>query len=377
MTPALQDGDAGVERVREIAPHFAISGRWHRAAPHGSGHIHDTFVAEYDVAGTRTRFLHQRINTGVFRDPEGLMQNVERVTNHLRAALERAAAADVERRCLRVIPTREGRPLYVDGAGDSWRTYAFVEAAHSCDTLAHPAQAYRAASAFGAFLSELADLDPGTLVETIPGFHDLDGRITALEDALRADACGRAAGVDPEIGRAREVHVRVARELAVRDFEAAPRRVVHNDCKINNVLFDDASGEALCVIDLDTVMEGSVLCDFGDLVRTAACPAAEDERDLSKVRFDAELFRALASGFVSGAGPLLTAAERRLLPLAGAVLTLENAIRFLTDHLRGDVYFRTQHTGHNLERCRAQLRLLEHLLDALADLDRIVEDAGG
>jgi Ser/Thr protein kinase RdoA (MazF antagonist) len=146
---------------------------------------------------------------------------------------------------------------------------------------------------------------------------------------------------------------------------------VHNDCKINNVLFDDASGEGLCVIDLDTVMPGSVLCDFGDLVRTAACPASEDETNLSRVRFDLALFRELVRGYRRGAGSLLTPAELRLLPLAGPALALENALRFLTDHLEGDVYFKTRRPGHNLERCRSQLRLLDHMLDALADADAI------
>ena len=362
------------ERVRAIAPHFAIAGELRRAAPHGSGHIHETFVAEYEGAGAVRRFLHQRLNTNIFRDAEGLMRNVVRVTDHLRAALLRRGAADPERRCLRVVPTRGGDPLHVDARGETWRTYVLVEGAHSVDNCQRPEQAFQAARAFGAFAADLADLDAKTLVEIIPGFHDLSARAAALERALRADASRRASDVGPEIERSRTQLARVKRALDARGAAGAPRRVVHNDCKINNVLFDDASGEGLCVIDLDTVMPGSVLCDFGDLVRTAACPTPEDETDLSRVRFDLALFRELARGYRSGAGLLLTPAELRLLPLAGPMLTLENALRFLTDHLEGDVYFRTRRPGHNLDRCRAQLRLLDHMLDALEEADRIVAD---
>jgi Ser/Thr protein kinase RdoA (MazF antagonist) len=263
----------------------------------------------------------------------------------------------------------------VDAQGNAWRTYAVIEGAHSIDYCRCPEQAFQAARAFGAFAADLADLDADTLVETLPHFHDLTARAAALEDALRADSRRRAPGVSPEIDRVRAQLARVQRELGARRATSAPRRVVHNDCKINNVLFDDASGEGLCVIDLDTVMAGSVLCDFGDLVRTAACPAPEDETDLSRMRFDLALFRELARGYRSGAGALLTSAELRLLPLAGPALALENAVRFLTDHLEGDVYFRTRRPSHNLDRCRAQLRLLAHMLDTLGDADRIVAEA--
>jgi hypothetical protein len=363
------------ERLGDIAPHFAIAGELRRATPHGSGYIHDTFVAEYSSGGTPSRFLHQRLNTEIFRDAEGLMRNVVRVTDHLRASLLRRGAADPERRCLRVVPTREGRPLYVDPRGETWRTYVLIEGAHSIDSCERPEQAFQAARAFGTFAADLADLDAATLVETLPGFHDLPGRAAAFERTLRTDALGRASDAGAEAETLRTQCARVRRELELRGAAAAPRRVVHNDCKINNVLFDDASGEGLCVIDLDTVMPGSVLCDFGDLVRTATCPTPEDETDLSRVRFDLDLFRALAGGYRSGMGPLLTPAELRLLPVAGPALTLENALRFLTDHLEGDVYFRTQRPGHNLDRCRTQLRLLDHMLDALGEADAIVSDA--
>jgi hypothetical protein len=262
------------ERVREIAPHFAIAGELRCVTPHGSGHIHDTFVAEYESEGALRRFLHQRLNTQIFRDAAGLMRNVVRVTDHLRAALVRRGAADPERRCLRVVPTLEGSPSHVDARGETWRTYVLIEDAHSIDGCQRPEQAFQAARAFGAFAADLADLDAGALVETLPGFHDLSARAAAFERALRADALRRASGVGAEAERARAQCASVQRELSAREAAAAPRRVVHNDCKINNVLFDDASGEGLCVIDLDTVMPGSVLCDFGDLVRTAACPTS-------------------------------------------------------------------------------------------------------
>ncbi|MDH3519286.1 MAG: aminoglycoside phosphotransferase family protein [Myxococcales bacterium] len=362
------------KRAAQLARPFEIPGTLCSVAALGSGHIHDTFLAEYEHRGKRTRFVHQRLNTRIFRDPAGLMQNVVRVTEHLRSALRARGSAEVERRCLRVIHCADGRPFHVDAEEGVWRTTGYVERAHSVDSVDRPERAGEAARAFGAFAADLADLDPAEVLETLPGFHALEGRIAALEEAARADPRGRAAGVGPELRQLRAARATVARELDARSFARAPRRVVHNDCKINNVLFDDASGEGICVIDLDTVMEGTLLCDFGDLVRSAAGPAPEDEPDLSRVRFDLALFRALARGYRAGVGSLLTPTERRLLAIAGPALTLENAARFLTDHLRGDVYFRIHRPEHNLDRCRAQLRLLDHMLASLDAADRIVDE---
>jgi Ser/Thr protein kinase RdoA (MazF antagonist) len=361
--------------MRSLAERFRIEGEFLGARAHGSGHIHDTFVAEYRTGGAPRRYLFQRLNTRVFRDPVGLCDNAVRISDHLNRKLAERDVRDRGRRCLAVIRTRDGRPLCIDDEGLYWRAFHFIEGVRTCDTVEEPAQAYQAARCFGEFAADLVDLPGPPLAVTIPDFHDLAKRFGQLRDAARADSRGRAAAVGAEIESASRWYGRLERALAEASFSALPRRLVHNDCKLNNVLLDAETGEGLCVIDLDTVMDGSVLCDFGELVRSGTCRSPEDERDLASMAFDLELFAALAAGYLAGAADLLTRAERRILPLAGPALTLENALRFLADHLSGDVYFRIHREGHNLDRARAQLRLLELMMERLQDARRAVEAA--
>jgi hypothetical protein len=348
--------------ARSLGPFFGLPGPCRGVARLGSGHIHDTFVARYGPDAS-TRYVHQRLNTNVFQDPEALMANLVRVTEHVRAALARRGAPDPERSCLRLVATRTGAFHHVDEARGLWRTFRYIEGTHSLDVATSPQQAFEAARLFGGFVELLADLDPAELAETIPHFHDLDWRCAGLEAAQRDDPLGRAASVGPELEAYRLAHARLTESLAREAADPLPRRVVHNDCKLNNVLLDEASGRAVCVIDLDTVMAGTLLCDFGDLVRTATCPAPEDTRELANLRVDLGLFEALARGYVAGARPVLQQNELRLLPWAGPLLTLETGLRFLTDHVCGDVYFRVRRPDQNLDRARAQLRLLELLLE--------------
>ena len=374
---ALREGASSrtAPDLRALGGRFEIEGSFVAGEPHGSGHIHDTFAATWNDVGRRVRFVHQRLNTHVFRDPQGVMQNLERVTDHVRASLAREGVRELERRCLALVPTREGRSFYSDDEGRVWRTFRFIEGARTHDTPESPAVAFEAARAFADFVARLADLDPRELAVTIPRFHDLAKRFADLESARRSDATGRAAAVGCELDAASRDFERLARELEREGALALPRRAVHNDCKINNVMLDAATGEAVCVIDLDTVMEGTVLFDFGDLVRTAACPSAEDAVDLAAMRFDLGLFEALARGTLAGGAGFLTEAEILALPLAGRLLALENAIRFLTDHLEGDRYFRIHREGHNLDRARAQLRLVELMGEAADATRRIVAQA--
>ena len=344
------------------------------AEPLGRGHIHHTFRARCrDASGARAHYVAQQINRAVFRDAQALERNLARVTDHLWRALRARGVADPERRALRPVRSPAGRSLQETASGDAWRVFQFVERSHAIDTPDSPAQAERAARAFGGFVADLADLDPACLDETIPRFHDLAGRRDALVAAAGRDAAARAREVARELDAALRASERVLRALAQAPT-ALPQRIVHNDCKLNNLLFDDDSGEPLCVVDLDTVMPGTVLFDFGELARTGACRAAEDERDLARVTLDAALFRALATGFVAGARGLLTSDEIRALALAGPLMALENGVRFLTDHLDGDVYFRIARPGHNLDRARAQLRLADEMLRAEREL-RAVFDA--
>jgi hypothetical protein len=344
--------------LREVAEAFALPGRWLRSSPFGSGHINTTVLAEVETPRGVRGFVQQRINRAVFREPAQVMENFARVVAHQRRALERDGVRDLERRVLTLLPARSGALHYVDSRGDTWRCVAQIAGAHGVDVASSPAEARAAAFAFGRFLAQLSDLPPPRLHETIPRFHDGRLRLEQLEAAVRADAAGRLAGCRAE------VELALAREPLVARFEALKRSgevrecVAHNDTKLNNVLLDDASGEGLCVIDLDTVMPGCALTDFGDLARSASTRAAEDERDLARVRVETDLFAALADGFVCGAGASLGAAERAALPFGALLMTYVIGIRFLADHLRGDDYFRVQRAGHNLDRARTQLALV-------------------
>jgi hypothetical protein len=361
------------ELARSFGMWFDLPGECTAVAALKRGHIHDTLVGTWRTPDGARRVVLQRVNTHVFRAPDVLMETWLRVTEHVRAALVRAGEPDVERRCLRAIRTRAGGLLHADAHGALWRAFPFIEGARSFDVPDGPARAEEAARAFGAFAAQLADLDPATVPESIPHFHDFPHRLAAFEAAEKSDPHARARASARELDAARRLAAEVQRALRSEGAAQLPRRVVHNDCKLNNVLFDDATAEGLCVIDLDTVMPGSVLADFGDLARTAACPAPEDEPDLARVHVDGRLYEAIARGYLAGAGPLLTAVERALLPLAGPLIALETGVRFLTDHLSGDLYFRIHRPGHNLDRARVQLRLTEQLLAGTDEARRMFE----
>jgi len=364
------EGDAD---LREVADGFQIDGTWLRAAPFGSGHIHRTYLAEFELGGGVIRYVHQIINEEIFRDVPGLMRNVQRVTSHLRA---RAAVGPAESRweIPALVPTRDGELWLRDTRGRSWRTFRCIENVHSFDVAPGPEVAREAARAFGRFARELADFDPAVLVESIPGFHDLDGRLARLRSVVREDPAGRARDARAELD-AVDAHADIARRLReLRATGRLPVRVAHNDTKVNNALLDDDSGRGVAVIDLDTVMPGTLLFDFGDLVRSATCRAAEDERDLSRVAVDPALFAAVSDGYVSEVRSIATSVELDHLLFGGRFMTLIIGVRFLTDHLEGDRYFRTSRPGQNLDRARVQLALLRSMEESADSLSRIVRD---
>ena len=355
-----------------IARNFSLSGEVLTATPYGSGHINDTYKVEVRPAGGPRRFVLQRINHHVFRQPDALMANVERVCAHAHAKLRQAGTPDADRRTLRLVPTLSGQAWHIDGSGNRWRCYHFIEGATGHDIVRSPQQAYAAAKAFGAFQSLLADLPGARLNETIPDFHHTPARFARFQHALAKDPHGRAASSVPEIAfalaRAHEVAVVVDALRA----GTLPERVTHNDTKLNNVLLDDVTQEGVCVIDLDTVMPGSVLYDFGDLVRTSTSPAAEDETDLSKVRMQLPMFEALVKGYLASASGFLTPKEKELLPFAGKLISFEIGLRFLTDWLEGDTYFKIRRPAHNLDRARAQFKLVESIEAQLPAMQALV-----
>ena len=358
-----------------VASEFSFGGKIVSAGPYGSGHINDTFLTLVEIAGQQRRFILQRINHQVFKQPDLLMENVARVCAHAHAKLRAAGTNDAHRRALRLIPTHQGKAWHIDPSGNRWRCYDFIEGATGHDVVRSPAQAEAAAKAFGAFQSLLADLPGDRLHETIPDFHHTPSRFARFQAALAKDTHGRAASVGPEIAfalaRASEVSVVVD---ALRDG-SLPERVTHNDTKLNNVLLDDVTQEGVCVIDLDTVMPGSALYDFGDLVRTSTSPAAEDETDLSQVRVQLPMFEALVRGYLASARGFLTPREKDLLPFAGKLITFEIGLRFLTDWLEGDTYFKIKRPAHNLDRCRTQFKLVASIEEQLPAMQEIVERA--
>lgn len=352
--------------VRRVAQQFQMDGEFFSAAPFGSGHINDTFCVVFDQGGKHFRYLLQRINHDIFKDPAAVMENIRRVTEHLRQ--KAARLPDAGRRVLTLIPALDGAALHRDAAGNYWRAFVFIEGARSFDAVESPAQAWQAAKAFGEFQKQLADLPAPRLHDTIPDFHHTPKRFAALEQAIAADVAGRVelAGAEIEFARSRKAICRVLLDAGL------PERVTHNDTKLNNVLLDERTGEGICVIDLDTVMPGLAAYDFGDLVRSATCPAGEDERDLSGVKMHFSMFEAIARGYLSAAGECLTSDEKKLLPFAGKLITFETGLRFLTDYLSGDTYFKVHRDGQNLDRCRRQFKLVESIEEQETAMNRLV-----
>ena len=353
--------------VRTVARQFQIHGEFLEAAPYGSGHINDTYCTIFDQGGTRVRYIFQRVNHNIFKNPIALIENVQRVTTHLAAKL--AGQPDANRRVLTLIPAHDSTAFYLDSEGNHWRVYVFIEKARTFDAVESAEQAFKAARAFGQFQKLLADLPAPRLHDTIPNFHHTPKRFAALEIAIAADVANRATQAKPEIEFALQ-HKAICSALLDAKL---PERVTHNDTKFNNVMLDEATGEGICVIDLDTVMPGLALYDFGDMVRTTTSPAKEDERDLSKVVMQFPMFAALARGYLSSAANFLTPTEKKFLAFSGKLITFEIGLRFLTDFLAGDVYFKVHREGHNLDRCRTQFKLVESIEQQEDKMNNLVE----
>lgn len=356
------------ELLRQAAAAFAFDRPAGEAERFGAGHINDTFAVW--AADRSKRWILQRINTDTFTDPAGLMENVTGVTAYLRRQIiERGG--DPDRETLNVIPTLDGKPYYTDTEGGAWRAYIFVEGTVCLQKVENERDFYTTAETFGNFQNQLAGYPAATLHETIARFHDTPNRYANFEKALAADVMGRAKDVGPEIAfiRAREADCRVlVDQLAA---GVLPLRVTHNDTKLNNVLIDQATGKGICVIDLDTVMPGLSAYDFGDSIRFGANDCAEDEPDQSKVHFSLHLYKVFAEGYLAAAGSAMTEAERRSLPWGAKLMTLECGIRFLTDYLEGDHYFKISRPDQNLDRARTQFTLvqgMEREFDAMTQL---------
>lgn len=356
-----------------ICAAFDCPGTWISSCPIPSGHINDTYCSEFDDGGRRVKYVNQRVNHLVFREPERLMENIERVTRYARERIV-DAGGDPERGTLTIVPARDGRSFHLTPDGNYWRMFRFIGGARTYDRVEDIRHVYAASKAFGEFQKMVATLPGGRLHETIPDFHHTRRRFAAFRAALAADALGRAAGVGPEIAFVLEREKDTGVVVDGLASGLIPERVTHNDTKLNNVMIDDRTGEGVCVIDLDTVMPGSVLYDFGDSVRLGAATAAEDERDLARVGFDLGLFDRLAAGYLDAARGFLVPAETERLAFSAKLLTLECGIRFLTDHLKGDVYFKIRREGHNLDRARTQFKMVAEMERRMPEMEAVVRE---
>ncbi len=356
--------------LREIFNSFTPEGTFLKAEPFGSGHIHDTFrvgTKEPD----KDDYILQRLNNRIFRNIPELQENIERVTIHLRKKLSAIPGSDIKRECLRLIPARNGKSWITDEEGSYWRMYIFISDHRSYNIVNTPEKAYEGGKAIGRFQAMLSDLPGEPLHETIPYFHDIEKRLETFDRTREKDPAGRVKLVGKEIDMAlkraesMKVILNLGREGKI------PERITHNDTKFNNILLD-SNDKALCVIDLDTVMPGYVHYDFGDAIRTAANIAAEDEKELSKVSMDIRLFEAYARGYLSETKGTLNAVEKEYLAFAPRLITYTIAVRFLTDYIDGDHYFKIHHEHHNLQRARAQLRLVESMEEQYGEMQTII-----
>ncbi len=360
-------------RLNEALAAWNFGGQIVGAVRYGKGHINDTFCVYVQTEdGGCARYILQRMSAAAFKHPDQLMANIVGVTDYLRSEIA-AAGGDAARETMTVLRTRTGATWFTDSQQGAWRVYPFIEGTVCLQAAETPALFAASAKAFGKFQRMLKDYPAHTLYETIEKFHDTENRYANLMKAVQADVMGRAKGVEAEIAFAQTRQADCSVCLQALREGRIPLRVTHNDTKLNNVLIDKATGEGLCVIDLDTVMPGLACNDFGDSIRFGANHSAEDERDLAKVNFDIGLFEVYTKGFLEGAAGTLTREEKAYLPWGAKLMTLECGMRFLTDYLEGDHYFAVHRDGQNLDRCRTQFKLVSDMEAQWDAMQAIVE----
>ncbi len=361
-----------IVNVGEVIKNFDFGGSLIDFRNYGNGHINDTFLVRVNVRGKTVKYILQRINDSVFKNPEQVMDNILNVTTFLKKKIKESGG-DAERETLTVVKTVDGKTVYIDGYGAYWRAFIFIGDAMSLDLPRDTNDFYQSAVAFGNFQKLLSDYPAETLFETIPDFHNTPKRYENFLKALEENKSGRAEEAKEEIEFVKSrVEFMSVLEEAYKSGKL-PKKVTHNDTKMNNVMLDKDTSEPICVIDLDTIMPGYSVNDFGDSIRFGASTAAEDEKDLSKVHFDINLFDTYTRGFLKGCGGTLTDGEIALLPEGAKMMTLECGMRFLTDYIEGDTYFKTAYKEHNLIRCRTQFKLVSEMEEQWEAMKKTVE----
>ncbi len=361
-----------LNKIDRAAAGFAAEGRLLQKQPFGNGHINDTFLLTYEApGGTEKKYILQRMNHTVFPNPIRLMENIVNVTEYLQDRIA-SSGGNPERETLNVVKTKSGAPCFEDECHDFWRMFLYIENT-LCLEKVESAEDFRdSGRAFGGFQRMLADYPAQKLYETIPGFHNTPARFGAFEKAVAQDKLGRASSCREEIAFAFSRKEKTSVLTNLLGEGKLPLRVTHNDTKLNNILFDKETKKALCVIDLDTVMPGLSLYDFGDAIRFGASAGAEDEKDLTKVALDLTLFEAFCAGYLEGCGGSLTPKEVEMLPMGAWMMTFECGIRFLADYLEGDVYYKIHRPEHNLDRARTQFKLAADMEAKWKEMEKII-----
>jgi hypothetical protein len=356
--------------LKEIFECFQADGTFLNGEPFGSGHIHDTFRIE-TAEPDKDDYILQRLNNRIFRNIPELQHNIERVTVHLKNKLGAIPGSDIKRECLSLIPSNEGKTWIVDPEANYWRMYIFISRHRSYNIVDSPDKAFEGGKAIGRFQAMLSDMPGGPLYETIPFFHNVEKRLETFLKKIGEDPAGRVVSVRNEIDQVLQRAEKMKIILKLGSEGKIPLRITHNDTKFNNILLDE-NDKALCVIDLDTVMPGYVHYDFGDAIRTVTNTASEDEKDHSRIRMDIGLFKAYSEGFLSETASTLNDVEKEYLAFAPILITYIIALRFLTDYIDGDNYFKIHHEHHNLQRARAQLRLVISMEEQYGEMQKII-----
>lgn len=359
-------------KIRRVISAFCIDGTLQEWIPYGNGHINDTYRLTFTDHGTTKRYILQKMNTNIFKNPEALMENISGVTAWLKHKVIENGG-DPERETLNLVKTHDGQIYHIDSEHDYWRVYLFIENAVSYDIVKNDNDFYQSAVAFGRFQHLLADYPADKLYETIPNFHNTADRFLQLKQSVEADPCGRVKEVAQELQFAWERESLAHMICDLQNEKKLPLRVTHNDTKLNNVMIDNVTGTGICVIDLDTVMPGLSIYDFGDSIRFGASTAEEDEQDLSKVHFDLHLYELYVKGFLEGCQNALTDFELEMMPMGAITMTFECGTRFLKDYIDGDHYFKIHREKQNLDRCRTQFKLVTEMEEQLPQMKAIIE----
>lgn len=365
--------DIEASALKNIIEAFPFNGELTSIESTDTGLINSTYMLTFSDGNQDFQYVLQKINTNVFKKPDELMSNIMNVTGFLRNKIN-LSGGNAARETLTFLYTKDNSPYYLDENGGCWRSYIYISKCYTCDKIDSEVKAFRSGKAFGKFQRMLSDYPAANLFETIPHFHDTPSRYSDLKNAVDENLSGRLQKIQAELSFALDREKDASKLVDLAAEGKIPMRVTHNDTKINNVLFDSITNEAICVIDLDTIMPGLSLYDFGDSIRSGAVTSDENEQDLNKYGLDINLFKSYTEGFLSEAGHALNEEEIANLAFSAKLMTLECGVRFLTDYLNGDTYFKTEYPEHNLVRCRTQFKLVEDIEKHMGEMNKCVNE---